>query len=240
MKTLVLGATGSLGRALVARLNSGGHEVVAVGRNIGALRELQQQFPERTQVVECDVTDNASLAELFVSLKSSELTGMVMMTGGHWLKPVSLLRPEHVTSMATEHLVAYFEATRLFLALPSKQEHRRSIVWVSSAAALRGNPGESAYASVKAAGIAAVRSLASEAVRKNARINAVAPGVVDSRQSEAFLSKLSEAQRNQVGSSHLLGFGTPDDIAGPIAFLLSEDARWITGTCMVVDGGLTA
>jgi NAD(P)-dependent dehydrogenase (short-subunit alcohol dehydrogenase family) len=241
MKTLVLGATGSLGSALCARLTVDGHSVVAVGRTQDKLDNLRTSLSaERHQMFACDVTDSTALANLFTDLRDQQLTGMVILTGAHWLKPIGLLRPADTLSMATDHLVAYFEATRLFLALPHKNEIRRSVVWVSSAAALRGNPGEAAYAAVKAAGIAAVRSLAGEANRKATRINAVAPGVVRSDQAGAFMSKLSEAQQGTLETSHILGLGDPADVAGPIAFLLSEDARWITGTCLVVDGGLTA
>lgn len=242
MRTLVLGATGSLGSALCMRLAADGHLVAAVGRTEETLTALTAGLAGSGHSIHvCDVSDDAALLGLFEELKSSEpLTGMVIMTGRHWLRPVNQLRPDHVREMAGDHLVVFFEATRLFLSLPRSGDNFRSIVWVASAAALHGNPGESAYAAVKAGGIAAVRSLSAEAARKKTRINAVAPGVVVSGQADAFMSKLSEAQRTGVEASHVLGLGQPIDVAGPIAFLLSEDARWMTGTCLVVDGGLTA
>ena len=72
------------------------------------------------------------------------------------------------------------------------------------------------------------------------RVNVIAPGLVRTPQSEGFLSKLSQERVQAITADHLLGIGEPEDIAGTVASLLSKDARWITGTTIVVDGGLTA
>jgi NAD(P)-dependent dehydrogenase (short-subunit alcohol dehydrogenase family) len=241
VRTLLLGATGSIGRATAHRLAADGHALTLVARTGSDVEALRSDLAgDEHRSYSCDVTDEVALKELYQALRGEDHTGLVILAGSHLVRPLASLRPAHVLQLSAEHVAAYIESTRLFLSLPLSGEQSRSIVWLSSAAALRGNPGEAAYAGAKAAQIAAVRSLAPEAARKNARINAVAPGVVESRQADAFLSKMTGDQQEQMRASHLLGFGVPDYVAGPISFLLSDDARWITGTCLVVDGGLTA
>ena len=83
------------------------------------------------------------------------------------------------------------------------------------------------------------RLLREHLASRNIRINALAPGVVETKQSKAFLSLLSPEQVDNIRREHLLGFGQPEDIAGVIRFFLSEDSRWITGQTLAVDGGLT-
>ena len=114
-----------------------------------------------------------------------------------------------------------------------------SLVLVSSVAGLRGAPGASAYATAKGALLTLVRSLAHELAPRGARINAVVPGVVSTAMTEQFLGSLLPAQKEAVVKSHPLGLGRPDDVAAAITFLLSSDARWITGSELVIDGGLS-
>jgi NAD(P)-dependent dehydrogenase (short-subunit alcohol dehydrogenase family) len=79
--------------------------------------------------------------------------------------------------------------------------------------------------------------LAVELAALNIRVNAVAPGVVRTPMSEAFLSKLTADQLIALETRHPMGLGMPDDVAGPVLFLLSKEARWITGIVLPVDGG---
>jgi len=114
-----------------------------------------------------------------------------------------------------------------------------SIVYLASAAAMIGNIGEAVYAASKGALLSACRSLAAELASRRIRVNVVAPGVVETPMSDRWLGQLAPEQREALRSRHLLGFGHPEDVAAAIAFLASDDARWITGTCLTIDGGLT-
>jgi NAD(P)-dependent dehydrogenase (short-subunit alcohol dehydrogenase family) len=115
-----------------------------------------------------------------------------------------------------------------------------SIVLMSSAAALQGGAGSFAYACAKGGLISATRVAAMEFAKRKIRVNVILPGVVDTPQSRAFLEKLPSDQQEAIRHDHPLGFGTPEDVAAAAEFLLSPGARWITGTTLVVDGGLTA
>jgi NAD(P)-dependent dehydrogenase (short-subunit alcohol dehydrogenase family) len=168
------------------------------------------------------------------------LHGLVHCAGIHWLRPLQITDSAALQEMLTSHVVSSIALTRSVVTRRLADKGGCSIVWLSSAAALKGGAGTVAYAAAKGALISAARVLAVELARRKIRINVIAPGVVRTPLSETFLSGLTSEQRQSVTDEHLLGLGEPEDIAGVVAFLLSDDARWITGTTIVVDGGLTA
>jgi NAD(P)-dependent dehydrogenase (short-subunit alcohol dehydrogenase family) len=168
------------------------------------------------------------------------LDGIVHCAGIHWLRPLQLTDQKALLEMFNSHVASSVALTRAVISGRLVAEGGMSIVWLSSAAALQGGAGSLAYAAAKGALISAARVLAVELAGRKVRINVIAPGVVRTPQSEAFLSRLSPEQVQAISASHLLGLGQPEDIAGAAAFLLSRDARWITGITLVVDGGLTA
>jgi len=92
----------------------------------------------------------------------------------------------------------------------------------------------------KGALIAAVRSMAVELAPRKVRVNTVSPGVVESPMSRSAVYSKDEESLNRIRSLHPLGLGKPEDVANACLFLLSDEARWITGTNLVVDGGYLA
>jgi NAD(P)-dependent dehydrogenase (short-subunit alcohol dehydrogenase family) len=112
-----------------------------------------------------------------------------------------------------------------------------SVVLLSSAAARKAGAGAVSYAASKGAIESATYSLALELASQAIRVNAISPGVVRTPMSDAFLSKLTPEQVADLEARHPMGLGTPEDIAGPALFLLSNAARWITGAVLPVDGG---
>ena len=114
-----------------------------------------------------------------------------------------------------------------------------SIVAVSSVAAISGSQGLSMYSSVKGALISAVRSLAAEYATKKIRFNCVCPGWVNTPMLDRIKALYPDLESFDLAITkrHLLGLGQPDDVSNSICFLLSDAARWITGTSVVLDGG---
>ena len=143
----------------------------------------------------------------------------------------------HFNGLINDNVISALLCTKLLVKFASSKG--ASVVWLSSAAALIGSPGEAAYSASKGALISACRSVATELASKHIRVNVVAPGVVETPMSERWLSQITAEQRGAIQSRHLLGLGTTKDVASALAFLVSDDARWITGTCLTVDGGLT-
>lgn len=111
-----------------------------------------------------------------------------------------------------------------------------SIVNIVSVSALRGNAGQANYAASKAAVIAMTRALSKEVAKRNVRVNAVAPGFIETDMTDTLPDKVLDAARDAIPMRRL---GTPEDVAPMVRFLCSDDARYITGQVFVVDGGLS-
>jgi NAD(P)-dependent dehydrogenase (short-subunit alcohol dehydrogenase family) len=239
---LVTGASSGIGRATAIRLANEGARVVLIARDVSRLETTKESLAGSEHVCTgCDLTDESAVIEALKGIKSSvqEIHGMVHCAGIHWLRPLQLTDAASIQQMLASHVVSSLALVRGLVAQRLAAKDGCSIVWLSSAAALRGGAGSVAYSAAKGAMISAVRVLAVELARRRIRVNAIAPGVVRTPQSEAFLSALPPEQVSAIEQGHLLGFGQPEDIAAAAAFLLSADARWITGTTLVVDGGLT-
>ena len=98
----------------------------------------------------------------------------------------------------------------------------------------------SVYSASKGAVISLTKSLALELAAEDIRVNCVLPGVVRTPMTEALAESIGEDAFAEVGAMHPLGLGRPEDVAGPISFLLGAGARWVTGAALAVDGGYTA
>jgi NAD(P)-dependent dehydrogenase (short-subunit alcohol dehydrogenase family) len=205
------------------------------------LEEVAASVPDAT-IHEADTTNEAAVAALFSRLKGNgvQLAGIAHCAGLHWLRPIQLTSGEQFQAMLDSHLKSSLYLLKESITQRAFPKSGGSIVLFSSAAALQGGPGSFAYAVAKAGLVAATRVAAMEFAGKRIRINAILPGVVDTPQSRAFMEKLTSEQQEVIRKDHPLGIGLPEDVAAAADFLLSPGARWITGTALVVDGGLTA
>jgi len=182
------------------------------------------------------------VSALFARLRNQgiQLGGIVHLAGIHWLRPIQVTSGSQFQEMLDSHLKSALYLLREGIAHRAFPKSGASVVFISSAAALQGGPGSFAYATAKAGLLAATRVAATEFAARKIRVNVILPGVVDTPQSRSFLEKLSPEQQEVIRKDHPLGIGLPDDVAAAAEFLLSPGARWITGTALVVDGGLTA
>ena len=237
---IVTGASSGIGQATAALLASQGASVLAVGRNEEKLRAAMALWenPAAHTAMVADVSTEDGITGLFAKIKETAGSAdiAVLAAGQHTLRPLAMTKTQHLEDAFRGNVLSALLCTREFGKLPPREG--RSVVWVASAAALIGNPGEAAYAAAKGALVAACRAVATEAAPRY-RVNCVAPGVVLTPMSDSWLRRLTPEQKASVEARHLLGFGKPEDVASAIAFLAGDDAKWITGTCLAVDGGLT-
>lgn len=238
-RVVVTGASSGIGRACAERLAEERATLVLVGRNQDRLTEVATVTDGQTVVA--DLAADAGVTALLAALKTSghQYDGWVLAAGEHSLRPMMM---ESAASLDRAWRANVSVALTLLAgALKGRLIARGgSIVLLSSAAARCGSAGHVAYAASKAALVGAVRSLSVELAPQAIRVNAVAPGLVETPMGSRNLERLTEAQVEGLRARHSLGFGQPGDIAGPIAFLLSDDARWISGTVVTIDGGFSA
>jgi NAD(P)-dependent dehydrogenase (short-subunit alcohol dehydrogenase family) len=232
---LVTGASSGIGRACALQLKSAGAQIVAIGRNQAGLLDIGLAA---TQICTLDLADEAAVKAVIPRLKTEfgPLDGCVFAAGVHTFRPLimesfnDIYRPWSINVQSCLGLLALLVKGRLIA-------KGGSVVLFSSAAAHTAGAGAVSYAASKGAIESATSALALELASQRIRVNAVSPGVVRTPMSEGFLGKLMPEQLSALEARHPMGFGTPDDVASPVLFLLSNDARWITGAVLPVDGG---
>lgn len=238
---LVTGASSGIGLAAASLLAKEGARILAVSRDAARLEQAIAQWEDATRHIALvfDARNDALVESAAVTIRQSygPLHAAVLCAGQHALRPLQMVKSESINDLMASNLTATLLCSKLFLRCASPEGG--SLVWLSSVAALIGNPAETVYAAAKGALISACRSAAVEFASRRIRVNVVAPGVVKTPMSQAWLQDLTAEQQAAVKLRHLLGFGTPGDVAEAIAFLLSEHARWITGTTLVADGGFS-
>lgn len=238
---LITGASRGIGRAIASELCKGGADVVLVGRDRAALDETAQHCAgERpgavAHVITADVTDQGAM-EAVVS-ETIERFGRVdfaVANAGQSIDSLLLrLKPEVIDQMLSVNLKSAFYLCGA-VAKPMMKQRAGSIVLVSSIVGLTGNAGQAAYAASKAGLLALAKSLAKELGSRNIRVNAVAPGLIET----AMTEKIPDAAKEALIKQAALGrAGRPEDVGGVVAFLCSDSSAYVTGQTIVVDGGV--
>ncbi|MFN7939197.1 MAG: SDR family oxidoreductase [Bryobacteraceae bacterium] len=236
---LVTGAASGLGEACATALAAAGVRLVLPVRRREA---AQERFADpRHIVVDCDVSQEESVQNLVGLLRTEKivLNGVVLAAGTQDIRPLSF--ETKATLQATWEVNVYGSLGLLAGLLKARRIAKESsIVLFSSAATQAGGIGLVSYAASKGALEGATRSLAMELASQRIRVNAIAPGVVETPMSGRYMGRMSAPQIEAVRASHPLGFGVPQDIASLVTFLVSDTAKWITGTVITIDGGLTS
>jgi NAD(P)-dependent dehydrogenase (short-subunit alcohol dehydrogenase family) len=156
--------------------------------------------------------------------------------GVELIKPARMTRQADLDNVLCGSLYAGFGIARA-VSQKNTMQDAGSVVLMSSVAGSTGQVGMTAYSAAKAAIEGLVRSLSCELAARTIRVNAIAAGAVETAMHARLTRGSGEAATAEYARSHLLGFGTADDVANAAVFLLSGASRWITGSVMAVDGG---
>jgi NAD(P)-dependent dehydrogenase (short-subunit alcohol dehydrogenase family) len=238
---LVTGASSGIGRETAILLSQLEARVVLAGRNRDRLQGALEALEGSGHSAESfDLSEGDSIPAWIKGIvaRTGPLDGLVHSAGVIELAPVRTLDCGQIGRIMNINLDAALMLARGFR---QKGCHsaQASMVTISSVAALRAQPGLAAYSASKAALLGMTRSLALELARDGIRVNSVAAGLVASEMARE-LDQNSAGGTDRERNAHPLGLGKPRDIANAIAFLLSDAARWITGSTMAVDGGYSA
>lgn len=241
-KILVTGAASGIGLATGRLLHALGASVVAV--DYDETRLAQTWGDDQTVgTAHCfDLLNTEGIPAFMSEIASKEgtLSGLVHAAGLSSISPTRLLTPARYRDVFSVNAEAALALLRGFQHRSVCRESGGSVVFISSVIGMVGSAGGTAYAMSKAALTGLAKSAALEYAPRKIRVNCIAPGFVRTAMYEQNSRLWSDAQREQIETSHPLGLGTPDDIANAVAFLVADTARWITGTVLVCDGGYTA
>jgi NAD(P)-dependent dehydrogenase (short-subunit alcohol dehydrogenase family) len=242
---MVTGAGGEVGKAISKRLASEGCKVVLVGRTRNKLVKAASEVGDKKNVlsVTADITKEAEvLSAIEQTISSFDKIDFLVNNAGVINDPAPFheMKEEQWDDLINVNLVGTLRVTKAVI--PVMMENGGgSIVNISSVLGMRSIPKVplSVYGVTKAGVIMLTRSVAVEYGQYKIRCNCVAPSTIKSSIIEPYLQ--DEGARKMLESTFpLRRVGEPEDIAGATAYLCSEDARWITGTVMTVDGGVSA
>jgi len=231
---LVTAASRGIGYAIAERLVSEGARVVITARHEDALADAARRLGEAATFVAGRADDPEHRAEVFARIR--ELGGLDLLVNNVGINPVYgpalEIDPTAARKILEVNVVGALEWTRDAVAA-GLGERGGAVVNIASTAGQLASPGIAFYGISKAAVISLTTQLAVE-LAPRIRVNAVAPSIIKTD----FAKALYEGREAEVASQFPLGrLGVAEDVAGPAAFLLSDDAAWVTGRTIVIDGG---
>jgi NAD(P)-dependent dehydrogenase (short-subunit alcohol dehydrogenase family) len=242
---IVTGAGGGVGKAISKRLSSEGCKVIMLGRNRTKLQKAASEIGNKknTMTVVADITKEAEvLSAIDQTINSFDKIDILVNNAGIINDPMAFheMSEDQWDDLVKTNLFGMFRMTKSIIPIMMKNGGG-SIVNISSVLGIRSIPRVplSVYAVTKAGVIMFTRSIAVEYGQYKIRCNCVAPSTIRSSIIEPYLQD-EEAKKLLESTFPLRVIGEPEDISGAVAYLCSDDSKWVTGTVMMVDGGLSA
>jgi 3-oxoacyl-[acyl-carrier protein] reductase len=232
---LVTGASGGIGDAIARQLHAQGATVVVAGRRREALDALAGALGERVRVAVAELADVGAAEQLIAAADAEGGLDVLVNNAGLTRDNLALrMNDQDWQTVLDVNLSAGFRLIRGALRGMMRRRWGR-IVNVTSVVALTGNPGQANYAAAKAGMIGMAKSLAAEVASRGITVNCVAPGLIETPMTEA----LSEEQRARILERVPIGrLGGAAEVAAAVGYLVSDEAAYVTGQTLHVNGGM--
>jgi NAD(P)-dependent dehydrogenase (short-subunit alcohol dehydrogenase family) len=241
-KIVVTGASSGLGSAAAIKLSHLDAKICLIGRDNQRLEKtLSLMKKNNHMVLSVDLCKFEEYNNFFEKIVNNigKLNGLVHFAGIRKTLPLNVMKLDALKEILNINLLSFFELVKYFTKKNNVNETGASIVGISSVMSLRGAAALSGYGCSKAALDGAVRSLACELAGRNIRVNSIAPGFVKTPMNEDVMKTLPKEAIDKIIAAHPLGIGEPVDVANLVAFLLSDNTKWITGSTITIDGGFS-
>lgn len=239
---VITGASSGIGKANAILCSKLGAKVILIGRDQAKLETtLLQMEGDGHLVYAMDITNFEQIDDLISEVvhKNGKISGFVHSAGIEMTRPLKILKQENWTSVFAINVFAGFEFAKS-ITKNKNIEDTASIIFISSIVGILGQPGKIAYGASKGALVSGVKSMALEFANRNIRVNAVLPALIETEMSNSIIESIGEEGRKNILNMHPMGFGKVEDVANSCAFILSDAAKWITGTEFIIDGGYSA
>lgn len=233
---LVTGATGGIGWAIAEALHRQGAQVAISGTRAERLDELATKLGARVFVLPCDLRDRAAVAKLADDAEKAlgQVDILVNNAGITHDNLFMRMKDEEWDDVIAVNLTSVFVLTRGILRGMMRRRHGR-IVNIASISGVLGNPGQGNYAASKAGLVGMTKSLAREVSSRGITANCIAPGFISTPMTDALTPKQVEAIAAAIPAAK---FGKPEDVAAAVVFLASDEAGYVTGETVHVNGGM--
>ncbi len=234
---LITGASGGIGAAVAKALHGAGATIAISGTRAAVLDELKAALGgERVHVVTCNLSSSEDVEKLIPAAEAA-MGGLDILVNNAGITRDGLamrMKDEDWQAVIDVNLTSSFRLARAAMKLMMKKRWGR-IVSITSVVGVTGNPGQANYVASKAGLIGMSKSLAQELASRNVTVNCVAPGFIATAMTEALNDKQKEAILGRIPAGRM---GSSDDIAAAVLYLASEEAGYVTGQTLHVNGGM--
>ena len=233
---LVTGATGGIGAAIATALHGAGATVGLTGTRVAVLEDLANQLGGRTHVLPCNLADAEQLEGLVPAAEAAMgQVDILVNNAGITRDNIAMrMKDEEWDEVLKVNLSSAFRLARAVMRGMMKRRHGRMIS-ITSVVGVTGNAGQANYAASKAGIIGMSKALAQELASRSITVNCIAPGFIETAMTDALNDKQREGILANVPAGRL---GTADEIASAAVYLASDEAAYVTGQTLHVNGGM--
>ena len=239
---IITGAASGIGRSTAFLLSSLGASLLLIDINEKELKETKKKCGNSSKILLLNLINSIELKTQIINSATidGKFDGLVHCAGLAYISPLKTIQKFKTIEIFELNSYAALELSQIFTNRKVYNGFFGSIVFISSVYGCVGSSANAGYAMSKSAINGLTKALAIELAPKSIRVNCIAPGFVKTDMMTSTTDSFSENRYSLLNTLHPLGLGNPEDVANPIAFLLSDGSKWITGAIINVDGGFTA